>query len=99
MAKKRNTHSSTFKAKVALESVKGLQSASQIASHHSVHVSQLHQWKRHLLENASTLFESGKSKASQEQAADQQLIEQLYQHVGKLQMELEFLKKKAALFE
>ena len=99
MAKKRKTHSSAFKAKVALKSIKGLKTASEIASQYGVHVSQLHEWKRHLLENSPTLFENGPSKRNQAQSNDQQLIEQLYQQVGKLQMELEFVKKKSALFE
>lgn len=99
MAKKRKTHTSAFKAKVALESIKGLRTASEIASQYGVHVSQLHEWKRHLLENSPTLFESGQAKHNKTQGGDQQLIEQLYQQLGKLQMELEFVKKKSALFE
>lgn len=96
MAKKRKVHSSAFKAKVALESIKGLKTASEIASHHSVHVSQLQQWKKQLLENAADLFERGNTKARE---PDGELINQLYQQIGKLQVELEFVKKKSALFE
>ena len=96
MARKRNTHSPSFKAKVALEAVKGLQTASEIAAHHQVHVSQLQQWKKQLQENAATLFERGNAKAN---PPDQQLLDQLYQQIGKLQVELEFVKKKSALFQ
>ena len=96
MAKKRKVHSPTFKAKVALEAVKGLKTASELASHYGVHVSQLQQWKKQLLENATDLFERGKTKATE---SDGELMDQLYQQIGKLQVELEFVKKKSALFE
>lgn len=96
MAKKRKVHSAAFKAKVALEAVKGLKTASEVASQHSVHVSQLQQWKKQLLENASDLFERGKAKPKE---PDRELMDQLYQQIGKLQVELEFVKKKSALLE
>lgn len=99
MSKKRKTHSPAFKAKLALESVQGLKTVSEIASQHSVHVSQLQKWKKHLLENASTLFEDGRTKTRTDDQPDPQLLDQLYQQIGKLQVELEFVKKKSALFQ
>ena len=99
MAKKRKTHSAAFKAKVALEAIKGLRTVSEIAAQHNVHVTQLHKWKKELLENAFTLFEDGRTKQREGPLHDPQLVDQLYQQIGRLQMDLEFVKKKAALFE
>ena len=56
MAKKRKVHSSEFKAKVALAAVKEMETVSQLASRHVVHPSQIHQWKRQLVADASSLF-------------------------------------------
>ncbi len=61
MAKKRRCHSAELKAKVALEAIKGLQTASVLASQYAVHPVQISQWKRKLLDHVPEIFESGRS--------------------------------------
>jgi putative transposase len=98
MAKKRNRPSASFKAKVALAAVKELKTVSELASQYSVHPTQVHQWKRQLIERAEEVFGTahGRSGKAQETEA---LQVQLYEQIGRLKMELEWLKKKAAQFE
>ena len=68
MVKKRKLHSAGFKAKVALAAVKEMETVSQLAGRHGVHPSQIHQWKRQLLEGAEGLFgEVGRPRKSSEQ--------------------------------
>ncbi|MHB8132120.1 MAG: transposase [Mobilitalea sp.] len=81
-----------FKAKVAVEALKGEKTLQELAITYSVHPKMIALWKRQLLENASTLFEKeGKDKASEE--AERQKDE-LFKQIGQLQVENEFLKKK-----
>lgn len=93
MGKKRKTHSSTFKAKVALEAVRGLKTASELASDHGVHPGQISQWKRKLLDGAGDLFEPGSGKARDKDS--EKLQAQLYEKIGRLEVELDWLKKKS----
>ena len=60
MGRTRKVHTAGFKAKVALAAVKELETVSQLASVHGVHPSQIHQWKKQLLEGAEGLFRSGR---------------------------------------
>lgn len=92
MGTKRKNHTSAFKAKVALEAVKGVLSTSEMASKFSVHPSMIAKWKKHLQDGAAELFESGKSARSN-QDMDAQTAS-LYQEIGKLKMEVDFLQKK-----
>lgn len=88
---KRKRHGSAFKAKVALAAIRGLKTSSELASEHKVHPTQIATWKRQLLEGASTIFDdkrTGKSVKGDDRESE------LYQQIGKLQMELEWLKKK-----
>lgn len=94
MSKKRRRHRPEFKARVALEAVKGLKTSSEMASDFEVHPVQISQWKRKLLEEAPSLFESG--RAARDLAAATQRESSLYEQIGRLKMELEWLKKKAA---
>ena len=97
MSKKRRRHSPEFKVRVALEAIKGLKTSSEIASEYGVHPVQISQWKRQLLDNATDVFDSNRS---QKELADAEAREgDLYEQVGRLKMELEWLKKKAAKFE
>lgn len=87
----RRNHSAAFKAKVALEALRGEQTLNQIAQEHEVHPVQVAQWRKVLLEGASELFERGhKSDDRQRQAHDDEVLREL----GRLQMEVAFLKKK-----
>ena len=98
MAKKRKVHSSEFKAKVALAAVKEMETVSQLASRHGVHPSQIHQWKRQLVSDAANLFgEAGRPRKSEREATAK--VPELYEQIGRLKMELEWLKKKVGAVE
>lgn len=92
---KRKQHSAQFKAKVALEAIKGEKTIAEIASHYSVHSTMIHNWKRQLLDGASELFERGaKSSVTEPETSAQ--IGELYRRIGKLQVERDFLANRAA---
>ncbi len=92
MSKKRKRHSAAFKFKVALTATKESETVNQIASTHELHPSQVSQWKQHLLSEGATIFGTRVKRAEQAQAAREA---ELYEQIGRLKMELEWLKKKA----
>jgi transposase len=98
MAQKRKRPTAAFKAKVALAAVKEVKTVSQLSSQFKVHSTQIHHWKRQLLERAEEVFErpGSQGKSSVEKDA---LIAELYEQIGRLKMDLEWLKKKAAQFD
>ena len=97
MVKKRKLHSAGFKAKVALAAVKEMETVSQLAGRHGVHPSQIHQWKRQLVDGAESVFgEVGRPRKSSEQEVSQA---ELFEQIGRLKMELEWLKKKVGTVE
>ena len=91
----RKQHSAQFKAKVALEALKGLETTRQLAHHYGVHPTQISHWKRQMLEGAETLFAGSPHKTDKQ---GEVLQAQLYEQIGRLKIENDFLKKKAALF-
>ncbi len=93
MSKKRKRHSAEFKARVALEAVKGLKTSSELAREYQVHPTQISQWKRQLLEELPTVFRNGKVAP---EIAEQELTAPLYEEIGRLKMELDWVKKSAA---
>jgi putative transposase len=93
MANQRKQRSGKFKFEVALAAAKGDQTINQLASEHGLHPSQVSQWKRHLLDTGATLFNTNGDRQQREQAARET---ELYAQIGRLKMELEWLKKKAA---
>ena len=95
MATKRKSHPATFKAQVALAAVKGDKTVNELAGMHGVHPKMIHAWKKQLIDNAEALFQSGAKTASAEHEA---LQAQLYEQIGRLKTELDWLKKKAASF-
>jgi putative transposase len=98
MGKKRNRPSPSFKAKVALAAVKEVKTVSELASQFGVHPTQIHHWKRQLLERVEEIFSRPSSGARSE--ADQEALQaKLYEEIGRLKVELEWVKKKAAQFE
>lgn len=95
MAKKRRNHNNQFKFKVALEATQGLQTLNEIASRYSLHPNQVGKWRKQLLTEGPTVFSN--DTAQRLQAVSEREAE-LYEQIGRLKMELEWLKKKAALF-
>ena len=90
MAKKRKVHSAQFKAKVALEARRERHTVNELARKFSVHPSQIHDCKRQLLERVPDVFQQGGSRVQDEEA---QMVPELYQQIGRLQVELDWLKK------
>jgi transposase-like protein len=93
MAPKRRRIESGVKAKAALAAVRGDRTTSQLASSFGVHPTQIGQWKRRLVEGATELFSDDRRREAQDQEA---LVTELYEQIGRLQMELGWLKKKVA---
>jgi putative transposase len=91
MARKRRSFGSGFKAKVAVEAVRGLKTLSELAQDHKIHPNQVMQWKRQLLEGAEGIFEGGPGKGVKSDEPD---AAELYEQIGRLKVELEWLKKK-----
>jgi transposase len=91
---KRRRFSPAFKAKVAIEAIKGQHSISEISARHEIHPNVVVQWKRALLDHAENAFVGSHSRAKTD---DETLRSQLYQQIGQLKVELDWLKKKAGL--
>lgn len=95
MAKRRKSYDAPFKARVALEAIREREPVSQLTKRFKVHSTQIQDWKRRVVEGAAGLFENGSAATA---ARDSQESE-LYEQIGRLQMELEWVKKKAARFD
>jgi transposase len=95
MSNKRKQYSPQFKAKVALEAVRGEKTISQQASQYEVHLTMINNWKRQLLDKTSNLFEKG-SETSQASEIQQTQIDELYRQIGKLKVERDFLADRSA---
>jgi transposase len=93
MARRRKPRDSEFKARVALESLKERETVGELAKRFQVHPTQVHEWKRRLQEQAAKAFE--KDGAKSVEAVDPA---ELYEQIGRLKMELEWLKKKVTQF-
>ena len=95
MSNKRKQYSPQFKAKVALDAVRGEKTVPELSSQYSLHPSMINNWKKQLLEEASTLFENGRKKASEQNSQEEQIAE-LYRQIGQLKVERDFLAKRSA---
>jgi transposase-like protein len=95
MARKRTRYQAGFKAQVALAAVKEDRTVSELASKFDVHATLIHGWKKQLIAGAEGIFADGTKPAGTDTEAIQA---ELYQQIGRLKMELEWLKKKAAAF-
>ena len=92
MTVKRQQRSANFKFKVALEAAKELKTVSQIASDYQVNPGQVSQWKKQLQSQGATIFKNSSDSNQQQQQAKKEA--ELYEQIGRLKMELEWLKKK-----
>jgi putative transposase len=95
MIKKRRRYRAEFKFKVALEAAKGQKTITALASEAQVHPNQISEWKRQLLEGGVSLL---RPNGGDPQREHQALQAELYEQIGRLKMELEWLKKRAATF-
>jgi transposase-like protein len=92
MARKRKQHSAAFKAQVALVALKAERTVNEIAAQFEVHPTLVNEWKKRLQQSAEAAFASAVKQASQADA--QALQSELFEQIGRLKMELEWLKKK-----
>ena len=88
MTKNRRKHSPSFRARVALEALKGEETIAELASRFEVHPSQIRKWKNSLAEGAASIFGG---EQAQKKKDDASLIAQLYQQIGQLKVERDFL--------
>jgi transposase-like protein len=95
MSKKRITYTAAFKAKVALAAQKQDKTISQLAAQFKIHPNIIARWKSQLLDNAEDIFQDGRIKKK----PDTPNIDELYQEIGRLKMELDWVKKKSAGFD
>jgi transposase-like protein len=91
MARSRKKHSAAFKAQVALAAVKTDKTINELASQHGVHPTLIHNWKKQLLTGAEDIFSQGSKPAVNDALAVQA---ELFEQIGRLKMDLEWLKKK-----
>ena len=91
----RKRYEAAFKARVALAAVRGDRTASELSSEYSVHGNLVSQWKRRLLSNVARVFEEPDDPQGR---AQQELIDELHRKIGQLNVELDWLKKKASQF-
>ena len=92
MSQGRRKPSPAFKAKVALEALKGQETVAQLAVRYEVHPGQIQAWKKALTEGASGVFGNGQEQKSRNDAA---LIARLYQEIGQLKVERDFLAERS----
>jgi transposase-like protein len=95
MSNKRKQYNPQFKTKVALEAIRGEKTVSELASQYEVHPTMINNWKRQVLEEASSLFEKG-SKPTKADASQQAQINELYRQIGQLKVERDFLASRSA---
>ena len=89
--KKRRNHDAGFKARVALEAVKGERTVSELATAYEVHPAMIHQWKRTLLDGAADIFERGGRKSPE---VDEDTVRVLHAKIGELAVANDFLSRR-----
>lgn len=95
MVKKAKQYSAQEKAKIALEAIKGDLTLSQISSHYGVHATQINRWKKEAVETIVSGFQNNTKSVDTSQT---ELISKLYEQIGQLTVERDWLKKKSSLF-
>jgi transposase len=88
MKRIRRNHGAAFKAKVVLESIKEDRTLPELASEFKVHPNQISKWKKHFQDNVANIFAESTADNQQE------IIAQLYEEIGRLKVELDYLKKR-----
>ena len=96
MKKGRRNHSAQFKVKVALEALREVKSLSELASEFEVHPNQIRQWKKTLLAGMEDVFSDRRRRKARDNADEKA---KLYEEIGRLKVELDWLKKKSELFD
>jgi transposase len=91
MTENRRKHSPAFKAKIALEALKGEETVAQLASRFEVHPSQIHKWKKEMVEGAAGIFGDDRNQKKKD---DEALVARLYQQIGQLKVEKDFLESR-----
>ena len=92
----RKGHNGAFKAKVALEAVKGEKTLAQLSTEFGVHANQIGQWRKQLLRELPSLFSDRRRKRDRDQ---EDLVSELYRQIGQLKVELDWLKKKSHMLQ
>ena len=95
MANVRKKHSVEFKAKVALAAVREDGTVAELSSRYGVHASQIHAWKKVLIEGVGLLFARGKAGVSDGVVADEAQLAKLYEKIGELTVERDFFRKRS----
>lgn len=90
----RKQHSAEFKVKVAIEAIKGQKTINELSTEHGLHATQITLWKKQALEALPEVFSTRRKKVEKSQ---DELTSELYQQIGRLKVELDWLKKKAGL--
>ena len=94
MAKQRKQYTGAFKAKIALEAIKGQRTIQELATAYGVHPNQITNWKKHLIAAAGDIFSGARERRDQ---ADEMEKEELLRQIGKLSVELDWLQKKSGI--
>jgi len=87
-------HSTEFKVKVVLEALRERKTLAELASEHGVHAVQISQWKKQALDGLPSVFKDGRSRGAKQDEAQQ---DELYREIGRLKVELDWLKKKSGI--
>ena len=94
--KQRKSYTAAFKVKIALEAIKGQRTINEIATHYGVHPNMVTQWNKQAIESLPDVFSTRRERDAQGEEA---LKAELYQQIGQLKVELDWLKKKAGLLD
>jgi transposase-like protein len=91
---RRKVYKPDFKAKVGIEAIRGRKTTNELGQEYGVHPVQIGQWKKEIVEGASRLFEAKRGRKAKDEGSGEQ---RLYEEIGRLKMELDWLKKKSGL--